>query len=99
MADAQAKLQTLLNQFVAEGRERGVQLAAYHRGKLVIDAYAGAMDVGGPLVDARTLFPVFSTTKGITATVAHVLVERGKLSYDTRVADVWPEFAANGKGN
>jgi CubicO group peptidase (beta-lactamase class C family) len=41
--------------------------------------------------------PSFSTTKGVASTVAHVLVDRGLLDYEARVADYWPEFAENGK--
>ena len=40
----------------------------------------------------------WSTTKGITSTVLHMLADRGALDYDTPVATYWPEFAANGKG-
>jgi CubicO group peptidase (beta-lactamase class C family) len=38
-----------------------------------------------------------STTKGITATCMHVLVEKHKLSYDMPIVKVWPEFGQNGK--
>ena len=38
-----------------------------------------------------------STAKGLASAVAHVLVERGELSYDMRAVDVWPEFGAHGK--
>src|SRR5476651_2005235 len=94
----QDTIQTLLNTLVAEGRERGAQVAAYIDGERVIDAWAGVADVrtGSP-VDGDTLFPVFSTTKGIFSTVIHILAERGKLDYDTPIATYWPEFAANGK--
>jgi len=34
----------------------------------------------------------------MTTTVAHVLVEQGKLDYDTPITEVWPEYGANGKG-
>ncbi len=62
------------------------------------DAWAGVADVrtGAP-VDGDTLFPVFSTTKGILATVMHILAERGQIDYDKPIAHYWPEFAANGK--
>ncbi len=93
MRDPQLIIQQFLNDLVASGDERGMQLAVYFRGELVIDAWAGEG------IDGDTLFPVFSVSKGITATLLNQLVERGALSYDTRVADVWPEFAANGKGN
>ncbi len=41
----------------------------------------------------------WSTTKGVTATCAHVLADRGQLDYDERVATYWPEFAQNGKAD
>ena len=40
----------------------------------------------------------WSTTKGVTSTVLHMLADRGSLEYDSPVASYWPEFAANGKG-
>ena len=49
-------------------------------------------------VSPGTLFWAASTAKGMASTVVHVLAERGELDYDLRVADVWPEFAAHGKG-
>lgn len=41
----------------------------------------------------------FSVGKGITAIVAAMCVADGLFSYDTTVASLWPEFAANGKEN
>ena len=74
-------------------------MAVYHRGELIVDACAGVADPAtGRKVDSDTLFPVFSTTKGIAATLIHLLVERGKISYETPIAGVWPEFAVHGKG-
>ncbi len=99
MKDIQSSIQSLLNQLVADGKERGVQAAAYLDGKLVVNASAGIADVRTQKpVTNETLFPVFSTTKGIAATLLHLLVERGQITYDTRIADCWPEFAAHGKG-
>jgi CubicO group peptidase (beta-lactamase class C family) len=34
----------------------------------------------------------------VATSVAHVLAERGALSYEQRLADVWPEFSSRGKG-
>jgi len=94
----QKQTQTLLDRLVSEGKERGLQVAAYLRGKLVVNAWAGVADINsGRLVDEETLFPVFSTTKGITATLIHILAERGQLSYDEPIAKVWPEFGGRGK--
>ena len=95
---SQQRMQAVLAGLVAKGQARGLQVAAYLDGKLVVDAWAGVADVDtGRLVDGDTLFPVFSTTKGIMATVIHRLVERGLLDYEWPIARVWPEFAANGK--
>lgn len=94
----QKQIQSILDRQVAEGKERGVQFAAYVDGKLVVDAWAGVADVNtGAKVSPTTLFPVFSTTKGIATTLIHLLVERGLISYDTPVSKVWPEFGAHGK--
>jgi CubicO group peptidase (beta-lactamase class C family) len=49
-------------------------------------------------VQADTLFPSFSTTKGVAATALHILADRGIIDYQAPVAKYWPEFAANGKG-
>jgi CubicO group peptidase (beta-lactamase class C family) len=40
---------------------------------------------------------VFSVSKGITATLIHLLVARGKLAYDQPIAEIWPEFGRRGK--
>lgn len=58
MGDIQRHMQRFLEQMVEEGRERGVQLAAYYEGELIVDAWAGVADsrTGKP-VDDRTLFP------------------------------------------
>ena len=98
MKKIEQTIPSLLDQFIAEDSERGVQVAVYLQGELVVDAAAGIADPAtGRRVTGDTLFPVFSTTKGIAATLIHLLVERGKIAYDTRLAEVWPEFAAHGK--
>jgi CubicO group peptidase (beta-lactamase class C family) len=98
MREAQTQVQELLSRLVNEGAECGLQVAAYIDGALVVDAWAGLADAATCRpVDGRTLFPVYSTTKGIAATAIHQLVERGLLNYDTRLSDCWPEFAAHGK--
>jgi CubicO group peptidase (beta-lactamase class C family) len=99
--DSQANeaVRSLLERLVASGEELGLQAAAYHKGKLAVDAWAGIADTRtGRKVDGETLFTVFSTTKGILYTAIHLLAERGRLDYDAAVARYWPAFAARGKG-
>jgi CubicO group peptidase (beta-lactamase class C family) len=96
--NVQNRVQKRLNEIVARGSEQGLQVAAYRKGELIVDAWAGLADPAtGRKVDGHTLFPVFSTTKGITATAIHILAERGILQYDTPIAQYWPNFDRNGK--
>jgi CubicO group peptidase (beta-lactamase class C family) len=98
--EAQKHIQKLLDESVEKGADRGLQITAYLNGKVVVDAFAGVADVrSGLLVNSETLFPVFSVTKGMVATVIHQLVDQGKLFYDQPIADIWPEFGVNGKKN
>jgi CubicO group peptidase (beta-lactamase class C family) len=97
-SDANESVRLFLERCVAGGEEIGLQVAAYHRGRLVIDAWAGFADgPAGRKVDGETLFTVFSTTKGIICAAIHMLADRGALSYDDPVARFWPAFAARGK--
>jgi CubicO group peptidase (beta-lactamase class C family) len=45
------------------------------------------------------LFFAGSTAKGVLSSLVHALVAAGRLDYDLRLAEVWPEFAAHAKGN
>jgi CubicO group peptidase (beta-lactamase class C family) len=78
----------------------GAAFTLYHRGKKVVDLWAGVADVdtGAPWKE-DTLQLVFSTTKGATAVCANLLAQRGELDIDAPVATYWPEFAAAGKEN
>lgn len=96
--DLQQKVQKVLDQAVENGTECGCQAALYINGKLEVNAYAGWTDwTRTQKVDENTIFPIFSTGKAPSSTVLHRLVEMGKLSYHTRIADFWPEFGCNGK--
>lgn len=96
--NVQHTVQTLLDSLVNSGLERGLQAAAYLDGSIVVDAWAGVADAATCRpVTGETLFSVFSVTKGITATVIHMLADRGHLAYDAPVAAFWPEFALHGK--
>jgi CubicO group peptidase (beta-lactamase class C family) len=85
-------------EMVESGAETGVQVAVYREGELVVDAVAGVADSAtGCPVTSGTPFYSTSTGKGMTATVVHVLAERGVLDYDAPIVELWPEFGAHGK--
>lgn len=98
MADAQARVQALLDELTTSGAETGLQVAAYLDGKLVVDAWSGIADrASGRRVDADTMFTVFSVTKGIAATAFHIVAEKHGIDYDAPVSRYWPEFGVKGK--
>jgi CubicO group peptidase (beta-lactamase class C family) len=82
----------------AEDTELGAGFAAYLDGAQIIDLRGGFADRKKERVwDERTVVPIYSTTKPIAAvTLAHV-IDALPAGYETPVADLWPEFAANGK--
>lgn len=78
---------------LAQGEpDHAAQVAAYVRGKQVVDLWVG------PDTDGDTLFGVYSSTKGAAYLVVALLVQDGALELDREVAYYWPEFAAEGKG-
>lgn len=83
---------------VGDGREIGLQVCAWLDGKLAVDCWGGLADAAtGSPVGGDTLFNVFSVTKAVAATALHIQAARGLVDYEARVADYWPEYAANGK--
>jgi CubicO group peptidase (beta-lactamase class C family) len=85
-------------QYALQLGEQGVQIAAYVGDEVVVDTWTGMADVStGRLVDAETMFTVFSVSKAITVTALHILAERGLIDYDALISDYWPEFGCNGK--
>lgn len=94
----QQKVQTVLDELVDTGAETGLQVAVHHRGDLVVDAVAGIADAGtGRTMTPETPVFSFSSGKVMTSLLAHLLVGTGAVGYETRVADLWPEFGARGK--
>jgi CubicO group peptidase (beta-lactamase class C family) len=83
---------------IADGTELGCGFALVVEGELVVDLSGGMADRAGTRpFDARTLTPVFSTTKALAAILVARLVDQGRLAYDQPVAEVWPEFGQAGK--
>ncbi|MGP3928430.1 serine hydrolase domain-containing protein [Nonomuraea sp. KM88] len=82
----------------SDGEELGGALAVYLDGELVVDLWGGVADrhTGRPWQQDTPAF-VYSCTKAVTAAVLLQLAERGQVDLTAPVADVWPEFAAEGK--
>ena len=99
VADGWQAVADQLTASIAAGDDIGASVAVFHRGECVVNVTGGAFDETGERpYDADTLQLVFSTTKGIASIAVAMCVQRGLLDYDAPVADYWPEFAAEGKG-
>ncbi|MEV5968098.1 serine hydrolase domain-containing protein [Kribbella sp. NPDC051952] len=80
------------------GLETGASCVVYLDGREVVQLWAGTADPETVRPwDASTTAMVYSTTKGVAAICANLLVQRGLIDLDRPVAAYWPEFGAAGK--
>lgn len=77
--------------------EKNTQLCVYHEGKKVVDLWASVVEETDFSPDS--LVNVFSSGKSLEAIAMASLYGKGLVTYNARIADYWPEFAANGKGD
>ncbi|MBB6344751.1 CubicO group peptidase (beta-lactamase class C family) [Nonomuraea muscovyensis] len=93
-----SRVREVFEQHFADGEELGAAFAVYLDGELVVDLWGGVADrhTGRPWRQDTPAF-AYSCTKAITATVLLQLAERGLVDVGAPVAEVWPEFAAEGK--
>lgn len=82
----------------------GMSFCAYRDGRPLLRLHGGSFEHRSapdePIQrtwDERTLAVIFSGTKGISATLVAMAVDRGLLDVNEPVARYWPEFAAGGK--
>ncbi|MGV9378008.1 serine hydrolase domain-containing protein [Nonomuraea sp. NPDC003707] len=94
-----SRVREVFERQLADGAELGAAFAVQLDGELVVDLWGGVADrhTGRPWEHDTPAF-AYSCTKAITATVLLRLAERGLVDVPGAVADVWPEFAARGKG-
>lgn len=89
-----------LERTLASGEELGASICVTVDGEPVLDIWGGYTDAARTNAWERdTLVNVFSITKTMTALSALLLVDRGLVDLDEKVAHYWPEFAANGKAD
>ena len=93
----------VFQQIIEDGMEDKAQVSAYVDGKLVV-SLVGLVDnerhthtESGLVYDHDSLQNIFSSTKAITSIVISMLVDRNLLKYESSIAEVWPEFAQQGK--
>ena len=85
------------NNFIEHG-EIGASVYITVNGVTVVDLWGGYSNPEKTSTwQEDQLVNAFSIGKGITAVVAAQCVANGLITYDTRVASIWPEFAVHGK--
>ncbi len=77
--------------------EENAQLCVYHRGEKVVDLWSSKHGDAG--FSADSIVNIFSSGKSLESIALAWLVGKGLLDYDKKIADYWPEFGANGKGD
>lgn len=95
-----AALADLLSASIDSGADVGASVAVNLGGEMVVDIWGGWADEAKTTPwEEHTITNVWSTTKTMMAVCALVLVDRGELDPNEKVAHYWPEFAANGKAD
>src|SRR5579884_3105258 len=88
------------------GLHPAVQVCVRRHGVVVLDRAIGHARGNGPdegedaeriLATPDTPFVIYSGSKGITAFVVHLLVDRGTLDLEDPIATYIPEYASGGK--
>lgn len=88
------------------GMHPAIQLCIRHHGRVVLNRAIGHGWGNAPTDEADaekipvttdTPFCVYSAAKAITATVVHMLVERGHFALDDRVCEYLPSYTSHGK--
>ena len=78
--------------------EVGASLCVIVGGETVVDLWGGHVDGERSRAwESDTIANVYSSTKGIAAAAAAMLVDRGELDVERPVVDYWPEFGQSGK--
>ncbi|MEM7322472.1 MAG: serine hydrolase domain-containing protein [Actinomycetota bacterium] len=88
----------ILDAQLAADYDLGASLAVAVDGELVCDVWGGWADTERTKPwEADTITNVWSTTKTMTALSALVLMDRGGIDPNEKVATYWPEFGTAGK--
>jgi CubicO group peptidase (beta-lactamase class C family) len=83
---------------LANSKSPGVAVLVRKSGRTIFERGYGARELRTfAKIDAQTNFRLASCSKQFTATAIMLLVHDGKLRYDDKLTDVFPEFPAYGK--
>ncbi|WP_052101109.1 serine hydrolase domain-containing protein [Novilysobacter arseniciresistens] len=91
--------EAMAQQIVANQRVPGLAMAIVHDGEVLSARGYGITDVSdAEPVDAHTVFRLASLSKGFAGTMAGLLVNDGRLRWDSKLTDYMPEFQLSQPG-
>lgn len=86
-------LEKMAQKVVDDSSVAGVAVAVVYKDKLVYSKGFGVREVGKEdKIDADTVFQLASVSKPVASTIVAALVGEGKVSWDSKIADLDPEF-------
>jgi CubicO group peptidase (beta-lactamase class C family) len=88
-----ARIEPAMQALVDSGRTAGVMTLVARHGEVVHWDATGWRVLGEDPLEPDDVFRIYSMTKPVTSVAVMMLVEEGKLSLDTPLADILPEFA------
>jgi uncharacterized protein YbbC (DUF1343 family)/CubicO group peptidase (beta-lactamase class C family) len=91
----------IVEKAIASGKIPGAVVLIGNQGRIIYRRAFGHRAIKPKKLPMKvdTIFDIASLTKAVATTTAVMqLVEKGKIGIEDRVADHWPEFAENGKG-
>lgn len=88
-----AELDSFLTKAIATAEVPGLAIAVIEDGKVVYKKGFGQLGLNDPApVTADTMFMIGSTTKSMTTLMISQLADQGRLSWDDKVVDIYPDF-------
>ena len=85
---------TLVNDVLTTFNVPGAAVGVIKDGKVLLNKGYGRQDVNKALaIDSKTLFKIASTTKAFTAAALAILVDQEKITWESKVVDIIPNFA------
>lgn len=95
-AQAQASLDAMVKEEAQQAGFPALAVAVVSKGKLMAVGTGGTRRIGTTIpVTHQDRFHIGSDTKAMTSLLAAMMVESGKLQWDSTLAQVFPELAAN----
>lgn len=94
-----SSIAAVLDELVDSGAEIGAGVSVWQDGHEVVSLAAGTRNSAGDPWELDTLVLTYSTAKPFAALAALTAVADGAIGLDQPIAEVWPAYAAHGKGN